>query len=186
MGVLLLVGLCDSKISYLYVAFVTKYKILRLDVPMDHIVPVAEFDRLEHLVHVVADLLVVQAVGVLFKNLEQVLLHVLEDHVKTIALLEALNQSDDVLLLEVAQHFHFAQGGLAHDVVVIRFLELFQGNCNTRLLYWSLQQSHTATSKVGTYPTTPPSGKRAKLGIGRADVIGLNLPSSPVSLWRAW
>ena len=52
---------------------------------MDHVVAMAVLDRLQQLVDEAADLVKLDAVGVLLEDLEQVLVEVLKDQVQTVA-----------------------------------------------------------------------------------------------------
>ena len=60
-------------------------QVLGLDVPMDDVLAVAVLDRLQQLVDEAADLVKLDAVGVLLEDLEQILLQVLEDEVQAVA-----------------------------------------------------------------------------------------------------
>lgn len=53
-------------------------QIFRLDVSVDHVFAVTVLDGLEQLVYVLTDQYFIDAVGVLFQHLEQVLLQILK------------------------------------------------------------------------------------------------------------
>jgi len=77
-------------------------QILGLDVAMDHVIAVTEFDRLKQLVYVLAYSLRFKPARPLFKHFKEVLLHILKDEIETIFPLKCLLKLYYVLLLEHA------------------------------------------------------------------------------------
>lgn len=66
-------------------------QIFRLDVSMYDVLAVAVLNSLEQLVNVVADLIELDSIWVLLKNLKQVFVKILEDQVETVAPVENQN-----------------------------------------------------------------------------------------------
>ena len=60
-------------------------EVLWFDVAMDHVIAMAVLDCLEQLVDEATDLIEFDSVGVLFEDLEQVLVEVLKHQVQTVA-----------------------------------------------------------------------------------------------------
>ena len=60
-------------------------KVLRLDISVNNVLAMAVLDGFQQLVDVLTDKNLIDAIGVLLEDLEQILLQVLEDEVQTVA-----------------------------------------------------------------------------------------------------
>mmetsp|Transcript_2774 Transcript_2774/g.9782 ORF Transcript_2774/g.9782 Transcript_2774/m.9782 type:complete len:392 (-) Transcript_2774:343-1518(-) len=114
-------------------------QVLWLDVSMHDVVPVAPFDGAAQLEDVPPHKLGHEPVLVLLQHLQQVLLDVLEDEVQLAFPPERFLQTHDVGLPQHAQDLHLAQRRLAHDLVVLRLLELLDREDLARLLVAALE-----------------------------------------------
>ena len=99
-------------------------KVFRLDVTVDYALAVAELDRFAELVYVLLDVLglildYVDAVRTLFKDLEQVALHVLEDQVELALAAKSLFELDYIIMLQHAQDFYLPYRGFADSFVFL-------------------------------------------------------------------
>jgi hypothetical protein len=80
-------------------------------------------------------------------------------------LFEALDQSHNVFLFQISQHFNFSQCGLLYNIIVVRLLKFLYSHYKTLVNIKTI--SNLTLSQIGAIKTH-------------------NLPISPVSLCRAW
>jgi len=105
---------------------------------VNDVVAMTKRDTLDHLIYVLPQsprlhislhlAAYINPVLVFLEDLKQVLLYVLKHEVEAAFALEGLLEEDDVGVLEHAKHLDLSHDRLLRDFVLIRLLELLDGN----------------------------------------------------------
>ena len=103
-------------------------QIFWLDIAMDDVVRVAVLYTTQELPHDFHHLNLWEPIWLCLQVLEDGAIYVLKHKIQLSLAPKNLDEVDNVLMLELFQDAHFSKCCLAHQLILVTFLEFFDGN----------------------------------------------------------